>query len=66
MQVRINGQSCELSGPTTIAGLLEQLGYRNHFVAVAINQSCIPKQKFLEQNVEDQDDIEILAPMAGG
>ena len=66
MKVRINGQFRECKGPATVAELLEEIGYRNHFVAVAINQNCIPKQKFAEQSVQDDDEIEILAPMAGG
>jgi thiamine biosynthesis protein ThiS len=66
MQVRINGQFRSLNGPTTIQGLLEDLGYRNHFVAVALNQQCIPTQQFQDKLVKDQDEIEILAPMAGG
>ena len=66
MQVRINGQFRQLNGPTSIETLLEELGYRNHFVAVALNQQCIPKQNYQDKLVEDQDEIEILAPMAGG
>ncbi len=66
MQVRINGQFRQLNGPTSIETLLEELGYRNHFVAVALNQQCIPKQQFQDKLVTDQDEVEILAPMAGG
>lgn len=66
MQVRINGQFHKLNGPTSLQTLLDELGYRNHFVAVALNQQCIPKQQFQDRLVEDQDEVEILAPMAGG
>ena len=66
MKIRINGHIRDVKGPTTIQDLLVQLGYANHFVAVAVNQNCIPKQKFPEQSVQDQDEVEILAPMAGG
>jgi sulfur carrier protein len=66
MQVRINGQFRQLNGPTSIESLLEELGYRNQFVAVALNQQCIPKQQFQDKLVKDQDEVEILAPMAGG
>jgi sulfur carrier protein len=66
MQVRINGQFRQLNEPTSIETLLEELGYRNHFVAVALNRQCIPKQQFQDKLVKDQDEVEILAPMAGG
>jgi thiamine biosynthesis protein ThiS len=57
MQVRINGQVRKLNGPTSIQTLLEELGYRNHFVAVALNQQCIPKQQFQDKLVTDQDEV---------
>ncbi len=66
MQVRINGHDKKLKGPVNIEGLLEELGYRNSFVAVAVNRHCIPKQHFQDRLVQEQDEIEILAPMAGG
>jgi len=66
MQVRINGQFRDLNEPKTIQSLLEELGYRDHFVAVALNQQCIPLQQFQDKLVKDQDELEILAPMAGG
>jgi sulfur carrier protein len=66
MQIRVNGQFRKINEPTSIQRLLEELGYQNHFVAVALNQQCIPKQQFQDKLVQDQDEIEILAPMAGG
>ncbi|MCX6127485.1 MAG: sulfur carrier protein ThiS [Proteobacteria bacterium] len=66
MQVRINGQSHELAGPMTVAGLLEFLGYRDVSLAVAINANCIPRRQFADYKVDESDEIEILAPMAGG
>jgi sulfur carrier protein len=66
MQVRINGHFRDLNEPKTIQSLLDELGYNNHFVAVALNQQCIPQQHYQDKLVKDQDEVEILAPMAGG
>jgi thiamine biosynthesis protein ThiS len=35
-------------------------------VAVAVNQSCIARTDFEATLVRDGDEIEVLAPMAGG
>ena len=66
MEVCINGQSRDLAGPTNIQSLLDELGYRNGFVVVALNRQCIPRQQFHQQLINERDEIEILAPMAGG
>jgi thiamine biosynthesis protein ThiS len=66
MQIRINGKIIALPAPLSLSTLLEQLGYRDLFIAVAINQNIIAQNKFSAYAVCDQDEIEILAPMAGG
>ncbi len=67
MQIQVNGQTLELTEDSvTIAALLEQLGYTNRFVAVAVNQDCITRQNFATHVLQSRDQIEILAPMAGG
>ena len=67
MNLQVNGQALEIREEAlTIAALLEQLGYSNRFVAVAVNSDCIPRQSFASHLLRAQDKIEILAPMAGG
>ncbi len=66
MRIQVNGSSVETVPAITIEGLLQQLGYENQMVAVAINASCVPRQTFAEQSLQESDIIEILAPMAGG
>ena len=66
MLIRINGQQHNLLGPVNIQSLLEDLGYRSQFVAVAVNSHCIPRLKFVDFTIHANDEIEILAPMAGG
>lgn len=66
MQIVINGQKMELSSPVTVQGLLELLGYQKASVAVALNSNCVPRQQFVDCVIEDRDEVEILAPMAGG
>ncbi|MGE0174822.1 MAG: sulfur carrier protein ThiS [Oligoflexales bacterium] len=66
MVVWINGEERTLASDTSIADLLRDLGYRSDFVAVAINNECVKRASFQAHIVRAQDQIEILAPMAGG
>ena len=66
MLVKVNGETRELTASTTIAELLGELGYSNAFVAVAVNHACVPRASYGSTEVADHDEIEILAPMAGG
>ena len=66
MKVTVNGQEHNLDSELSIAALLSHLGYKNSFVAVAINKNCIPRSKFEETTLTPSDQIEILAPMSGG
>lgn len=66
MQIIINGKVTTLEKPLSVQDLLHRLGYLDHFVAVALNQTCVLRRDFGLQFVQADDQIEILAPMAGG
>lgn len=62
----VNGQSVDSPDETTVASLLTSLGYQDFFVAVAINQECVPRSQFQITKIPSGANVEILAPMAGG
>lgn len=66
MRIRVNGKEIEIDEVHTVDSLLEKLGYTDRFLAVAVNQQCILKKRYAEERLRAGDDIEILAPMAGG
>ena len=66
MQIRINGESRQVEESATLQQLLRNLGYQESYVAVAVNKSCIKRSDLAVTQVKAGDDIEILAPMAGG
>ena len=66
MSITINGQVTAFEGPISVTTLLQALGYSDHFVAVAINQECILRKHYDTQLIQANDQLEILAPMAGG
>lgn len=61
----INGKRQTVQAPS-VDELLTELGMRDAFVAVAVNHACVRRRDFAATAVTDGDEIEILAPMAGG
>lgn len=66
MHIKVNGREMDFPAELTVEDLLRELGYQDHFVAVAVNAQCIPRPSFAAHRLDDRDAIEILAPMAGG
>lgn len=66
MRIVVNGEEQELRGPVTVDEALVNLGYADKFIAVAINQTCIPKGRYGSTRVQEGDRLEILGPMSGG
>jgi sulfur carrier protein len=63
--ITINGLK-KSSSARDIAALLETEGYAGKIVAVARNGSFVPRAEYANTNLENGDDIEIVAPMQGG
>lgn len=65
MQLTINGQPAEVS-TTTLAELLQSLGYTNNWLAVAVDGEHVPKSIWNDTELREFQSLEILAPMQGG
>lgn len=66
MTITLNGAPHELAGPLSVAELLRQLGYAGRAVAVARNQTFVPRSAHATTLIQAGDDLEIVAPMPGG
>lgn len=66
LKIKINGNSTTLKTPINIETLLSDQGYKDKLVAVAINGAFVAKSSYNEHIINDQDDVEIVAPMQGG
>ncbi len=66
MHITVNGQKLECDSPITVIETLARLGYTDHFLAVAVNHTCIRRDEYGTYQLSDGDLVEILAPMAGG
>ena len=65
MRIRVNGRLLEVQA-TTLAGLLEELGYGDSKVGTAINQDYVRDRDRGAKMLEDGDAVEIVTPRQGG
>jgi thiamine biosynthesis protein ThiS len=66
IEVKVNGKLCSYAQALSVDQLLKELGYTDHFVAVAVNSQCVLRRDYASHLIQGHDEIEILAPMAGG
>lgn len=66
MQILINGKTTDLEKNLSVNELLRELGYQDKFVAVAVNSQCVLRKNYENHLIQASDEVEILAPMAGG
>jgi sulfur carrier protein len=66
VKATVNGQSRELPDGYTIGALLESLGTVRNGVAVARNDSVVPRAQHDSCAIADGDRIEIIRAVAGG
>jgi len=66
VQIVLNGDRRELSGPQTVQSLLEHLGIDARMVAVELNRVVVRRALHAETVVSDGAEVEIVAFVGGG
>ncbi|WP_421868172.1 sulfur carrier protein ThiS [Motiliproteus sp.] len=66
IEIELNGEAHQLSGPTTVAELLQQLGLGDKRVAVEYNLDILPKGRHTETPLSAGDRVEIVHAIGGG
>ena len=66
LNVFINSEAVQLDSQTTIAELLLQQGQENKRVAVAVNGEFVPRSKYSQVRINDNDEIDIVTAVGGG
>ena len=71
MHIRVNGEPASLGGlkapdERRLARVLEELGYGGKKVAVAVNETFVPRGGWHTCIVEAGDRLDIVAPIQGG
>ena len=67
MKLVINGETTSLDGCSTVASMLNTLGFREEQkIAVAVNLEFVPRSAHENFGLSEGDEVEIVAPMQGG
>jgi thiamine biosynthesis protein ThiS len=66
MQVMLNGEARELDGVATLADLIAQLGMKPDRVAVELNRSIVPRERWVTTALQEGDRLEIVHFVGGG
>jgi sulfur carrier protein len=64
--VIVNGQKKTFTAPLNLYDVLAQEELIGMMIAVARNGAFVPKGEYKNTNLNDGDEIEIVAPMQGG
>ncbi len=65
MFVIVNGERRETQA-TRVDALLAELEYEGTHLAVAVNYDVVPRARWAETPLNDNDSVEILTPRQGG
>src|SRR5881296_1180610 len=66
IEIRLNGEACEIPEPLSIAELLERFDLPKDRVAVERNRSIVPKQQWESVALAQGDEIEVVRFVGGG
>jgi sulfur carrier protein len=69
MKLQINGEDRDFSdapAPFTLAALVEALGMKSDRVAVELNRDIVPRDRWTETQLHENDRLEIVHFVGGG
>jgi thiamine biosynthesis protein ThiS len=66
MRIQLNGEPRDLSGPLSIAALLDELKIDPRLVAVEHNRVVVKRARYAETMIEEGAEVEIVAFVGGG
>jgi thiamine biosynthesis protein ThiS len=62
----INGTMCQHPLNTTVAALIEEMGFAGKRIAIERNGDIVPRSTFTTQTLVDGDKLEIVVAVGGG
>lgn len=66
MRIQLNGQDHDLPGPTSLATLVERLGFDTRKIAVERNLEIVPRSAYAATELGEGDRLEIVNFVGGG
>ena len=64
--IEVNGKQVEHDGPTTVASLLERMGFVWPMIVVRINGKLVKRERYADTDVADGDTVDVIHMMSGG
>ncbi len=64
--ISLNNESKSLADETLLSDALQQWGYGESKIAVAINGEFVPRSTYVERKLLNGDQIDIVKPVGGG
>ena len=65
MKITVNGKKLDVNPDTTLNALLEELKIEEQGMAVELNMEVVPKSRYKDTLIKNNDTLEIIR-MAGG
>jgi len=66
IELSVNNESISLTSKTLLSDALQQWGYGESKIAVAINGEFVPRSTYAERELLNGDQIDIVKPVGGG
>ncbi len=66
IQVSVNNEIKSVAVATLLSDALQDWGYADNKIAVAINQEFVPRSTYAERSLSNNDQIDIVRPVGGG
>ena len=66
IELSVNNESISLTSKTLLSDALQQWGYGESKIAVAINGEFVPRSTYTERELLNGDQIDIVKPVGGG
>ncbi len=66
IQVSVNNEIKSVAVATLLSDALQDWGYADSKIAVAINQEFVPRSAYAERSLSNNDQIDIVRPVGGG
>jgi len=66
MQIRVNDEPVELTEQASLAELLTQLAQQPNGIAMAVNQTIVPRTAWASHRLNEGDSVALFQAIAGG
>jgi len=66
MKITVNNDLMEVGKDMTVEKLIESFGFQQYQLAVAINNQVVPKAKWQQKSLHENDNIIIIKAVSGG